>query len=114
MKQIICIECPKGCRLQVDEQNDYTVTGNMCKRGLVYGRSESINPQRMISSTVKIAGSIYSRLPVVTTNPVSKSLVFDIMKALDDILVTAPIKCGDIIATNICDSGSNIVASRNM
>lgn len=25
MKELICIVCPKGCHLQVDEQNDYQV-----------------------------------------------------------------------------------------
>ena len=28
MKELICIVCPKGCHLQVDEANDYKVTGN--------------------------------------------------------------------------------------
>ena len=34
MKELICIVCPRGCRLTVDENNDYAVTGNSCKRGL--------------------------------------------------------------------------------
>ena len=37
MKELICIVCPRGCRLTVDENNDYAVTGNSCKRGEVYG-----------------------------------------------------------------------------
>ena len=28
MKELVCIVCPKGCRLQVDEEHGYTVTGN--------------------------------------------------------------------------------------
>ena len=34
MKEFICIECPKGCRLTVDD--DLNVTGNTCNRGKVY------------------------------------------------------------------------------
>ena len=30
MTNIICITCPKGCHLSVDENNDYAVTGNAC------------------------------------------------------------------------------------
>ena len=30
MTSIICITCPKGCRLSVDEENGYKVTGNGC------------------------------------------------------------------------------------
>ena len=33
MKALICIICPKGCRLQVDEKNRFAVTGNSCPRG---------------------------------------------------------------------------------
>ena len=33
MRELICITCPKGCYLKVDEENDYKVTGNGCPRG---------------------------------------------------------------------------------
>ena len=28
MKELICIKCPKGCHLRVDEENGFTVTGH--------------------------------------------------------------------------------------
>ena len=28
MTDLICIVCPKGCHLKVDEENGYKVTGN--------------------------------------------------------------------------------------
>ena len=39
MTSIICITCPKGCRLSVDEENGYKVTGNGCPRGEIYGKN---------------------------------------------------------------------------
>ena len=39
MANIICIVCPKGCRLTVDE-NTLAVTGNGCPRGAEYGKNE--------------------------------------------------------------------------
>ena len=39
MTNLICITCPKGCHLTVDEENDYKVTGNACPRGAEYGRN---------------------------------------------------------------------------
>ncbi|MEG0664100.1 MAG: molybdopterin oxidoreductase, partial [Clostridia bacterium] len=30
MKKLICIVCPKGCHLNIDEKNDYKITGNNC------------------------------------------------------------------------------------
>lgn len=38
MKEVICTCCPQGCHLQVDEANDYKVTGNGCPNGIAYGR----------------------------------------------------------------------------
>lgn len=112
MKEIICIECPKGCKLQVDEKNGYSVTGNQCKRGAVYGKAEITNPQRMVSSTVRISGAIYPRLPVVTSKQVSKKNVFDVMEALNKVHVKAPIKVGNVILENVCGTGADIIASR--
>ena len=54
MTNLICITCPKGCHLTVDEENDYKVTGNACPRGAEYGRNEMLHPVRVITSTVKI------------------------------------------------------------
>ena len=34
MKQLVCIGCPRGCRLTIDEKDgEYIVTGNTCPRG---------------------------------------------------------------------------------
>ena len=72
MKELVCIVCPKGCRLKVDEENDYAVTGNACPRGAVYGHGESKNPTRVLTSTVKITGGLYRRCPVKTDAAVPK------------------------------------------
>ena len=52
MKELICIVCPKGCHLQVDEQNDYQVFGNSCPRGAEYGKNELLHPTRVLTSIV--------------------------------------------------------------
>ena len=38
MKELICITCPRGCHLQVDD--NLNVTGNMCPRGAAYAKAE--------------------------------------------------------------------------
>ena len=47
MKQLVCIGCPKGCNLTVDEENDYAVSGNSCEVGARYGKEELTNPTRV-------------------------------------------------------------------
>ena len=54
MIELTCIVCPKGCRLRVDDQNGYKVTGNICARGEAYGREEALDPKRTVTSTVRI------------------------------------------------------------
>lgn len=113
-KQMICIACPIGCHIEVDVEDNYSVTGNQCKRGEVYGKKELTKPTRIITSTVIIDGGIYNRLPVKTNGEIPKKLIFDVMKKLDFIRVTAPVKMGDVIIMNVCDTGIDIVATRSM
>jgi len=113
-KQLICIACPMGCHLEIDIDDDYKVTGNKCKKGIEYGKKELINPTRIITSTVVIKGGIYKRLPVKTDGEISKKLIFEVMKELNNISVVSPIKCGVIIIKNVCNTSVNIVASRSM
>ena len=114
MKEIICIVCPNGCRLQVDEAADYAVSGHKCPRGKTYGREELTNPVRTLTSTVRIEGAAYPRLPVKTDHPIPKAKIPAVMAQLDAILAHSPVKRGDIIAENIADSGANLVACRDL
>ena len=114
MKELICIVCPKGCHLYVDEENNDFVTGNSCPRGAAYGQNEIRNPQRTLTSTVRIQGAAYRRSPVKTNRPIPKSAMLPVMKALDAIEIKAPVRIGDTIVRNVCESGADIVATRNL
>ena len=116
MREMICIVCPVGCRLQVDERPDgeIIVMGNGCNRGVPYAKKELTNPTRVITSTVKIKGGIHKRLPVKTSTDIPKGMNFDIMKELEAIEVTAPIKVGTVLIKNDLGTGADIVATRDM
>ena len=111
MKELICILCPNGCHLQVDEAGDYAVTGNACPRGAAYGKSECTHPTRVVTSTVRLLGGSYPRCPVKTDRPIPRELIFPVMAALDGITAASPVHCGDIILENVCGTGANIVAT---
>lgn len=113
MTQLICITCPKGCHLTVDEDNDYAVTGNACPRGAVYGKNELQHPVRVVTSTVRLSGGAQPRLPVKTDQALPKDKVFDCMALLDTIEAAAPVHVGDVLAANICGTDVNIVATKN-
>ena len=112
MKEFICIECPKGCRLKVDDQMN--VTGNTCLRGKTYAINELTCPKRVITSTVVIESKLVARMPVMTEQEVPKEKMFDIVKALDEVRLVAPIKCRDVVIENVCDTGVNIIATRTI
>ena len=114
MKELICIVCPKGCHLKVDEENGYAVTGNGCPRGAEYGKVELTNPTRVVTSTVRCAGGAHPRCPVKTDRAIPKGMMFDIMSALDEVELTAPVRVGQVVIENVCGTGANVVAARNL
>lgn len=114
MTNIICITCPKGCHLSVDEENGYTVTGNACPRGAVYGKNELLHPVRVVTSTVRIDGAMLPRLPVKTDRPLPKEKMFDCMELINGITVQSPVKVGQVLAADILGTDVNIVAAKTM
>ncbi|MGL4687397.1 MAG: DUF1667 domain-containing protein [Fusobacteriaceae bacterium] len=114
MKNLICIVCPIGCHLSVDIENDYKVTGHTCPRGEKYGKEELLTPKRVVTSTVKIKGALYERIPVKTNSAIPKEKINQCMELLNGVELTSPIKMGDVVIENIFNLGINIVATRDM
>jgi CxxC motif-containing protein len=115
-KEMVCVVCPVSCRMNVDinEAGDIFVSGNKCKRGVTYAELELTHPTRKVSSTVKIDKGIHMRLPVKSDTEVPKALLLDIVKALDDVMITAPVRIGDVVAKDVLGSGINFIATRSM
>lgn len=114
MKELICIVCPKGCHLKVDENNDYSVTGNACNRGAEYGKKELQNPTRTVTSTVRITGAHIQRLPVKTSSDIPKALVEKAVQQLNGVTVAAPVHMGDVVLQNVLGTGVDFVATRSL
>ena len=112
MKELICITCPKGCHLKVDEES-FAVTGNSCPRGAVYGENELRNPVRVVTSTV-IAEGPARRLPVKTDRPIPKGRIFEVMDEIAKLRVKPPVKVGDVLIPNVAGTDGNVVATKNL
>ena len=112
MKELICIICPRGCRLKVDD--NLNVTGNLCPRGIIYAKTEMTNPTRVITSTVKINSKNAVRLSVKTSQAVPKGKMFECMRELDKVMVEAPVHIGDVVLANICDTGVDVIATKDI
>lgn len=115
-KQITCIGCPLGCAITVtmDQGSITEITGYSCTRGDKYARKEVTAPTRIVTSIVKVKGGDLQMLSVKTAADIPKEKIFDCMEAINTITVTAPIKIGDIILKNVCATGVDIVATKDV
>ena len=114
MRELICINCPLGCHLSVDDADvaNVKVTGNTCPRGVTYAVSEVTAPKRMVTSSVPVNGSKTKRVSVKTSAPIPKDRIFDCLEQIRSIRVNAPVAIGDVLLANVCDTGVDIVATR--
>lgn len=112
---ILCIRCPKGCELKVlINKKDIKVEGNECRIGVEYAIEETKNPVRIVSSTIGILNSNYPRLPVRTKDAVPKNKIKKVIEAIRGITVKAPVKQDQIVMENIANTGSDLIAERDM
>jgi CxxC motif-containing protein len=112
--KMICINCPRGCELEVDKNGDeVVVTGHACARGESYGQSELLNPTRMVTGLVRIAG-MRKPLPVKTKSPIPKGKIDAVLFALHQTTVQLPVAIGDVIVSDVAGTGIDVVATANM
>ncbi len=115
MKELVCIGCPMGCRLQVDTdgQTVASVSGNECQRGDQFARDEVLAPKRMVTSLIPVAGS---RVPlsVRTRTAIPKALIQDCLRQIRQIKITPPVHIGDVIQADILGTGVDLIATRDI
>ena len=111
----ICINCPKGCELEVAKMADGTVavSGNACPRGEEYGRNELMNPTRMVTGLVRVAG-MRKPLPVKTKTAVPKGKIDAVLFAMHQTTVQLPVKIGDVVIPDVAGTGVDVTATANM
>ena len=116
MREFICICCPLGCHLTVDDsdKNNIIVIGNTCPRGAKYGKDEVLNPTRMVTSSVKVTDGIERVVSVKTSEPIPKGLIFDSLKELKKVNMIAPVSIGDVVIKNVLNTGVDFIATRNV
>lgn len=120
-RELTCIICPMGCHLEAQciPKEDGTctvlsVSGNTCPRGEKYARAELVCPERTVTGTVTVTGALYRRLPVITSAPVPKARIFDVMAQIHSVTVCSPVRICDIIIKNVCGLGVDVIASRSL
>lgn len=115
-KKITCTVCPVGCEITVvgEEENITSVEGFTCVRGERYARAEFVHPVRILTTTVKTSCKEMPLLAVRSREPLPKELVAKCVEALKEVVVSAPVMVHDVVYSDICDTGIDVVASTNL
>ncbi len=115
-KEMICISCPMGCMLTVDatDISDIKVSGNTCPRGVVYAVNEMTQPKRMVTGSVRVTGGSIAMVSVKTNTAIDKHLIFDSLAHLNSVVLTAPVHIGDVVLANVCGSGVDYIATKEV
>lgn len=116
IKEFTCIVCPRGCNISVNMENSTikSINNATCKRGEEYATQEITNPLRSIASSVIIENGDLPLASVRLTKPIPKSLIFKVMEEINNIRINAPVKIGQIIITNILDTNSDLIITRDV
>jgi len=115
-KKLVCIECPKGCALDVDIENCRVVkvSGSQCPKGEKYAASEIEDPRRILTATILTKGFALKLLPVRTDKSIPKTRIKETMKAIRKLSVAECVKTGDIITKDFLSLGANLIATRDL
>ncbi len=114
-KKLTCITCPAGCDIEVAEKDgEYIFKGARCGEGEKYALKEMTCPERVICTSVNIKSREFPLVSVRTSCPVPRGEIFSILNQLLDVSVSAPVRRGDVIVSNISSNNADIIATRTI
>ena len=114
IRLITCIVCPVGCKAKVTAKNKRIskIEGVDCPQGEEYVKQEFETPVRDFFTTIRIKGAHIPVLPVRSSQPVPKDRIMNYVLELAKIVVEAPVKEGDVVAS--CDLGIDFISTRSL
>jgi len=109
-RKLTCIICPRGCELTValgEAGEVLGVSGNACSRGEVYANTECTNPTRTVTTTVRCTdGSV---VPVKTSRPVPKGMIFEVMREINRARIECDVKVGQVVIEKVAGTDADVV-----
>ncbi len=117
IEKYICIRCPQGCEITTTLDgygNIKEIKGNSCKLGIEHVKTESTDPRRVLTTSVKVKNGVLPLCPVWTEKPVPKKMILQAAEEIHKISVNAPVKADQIIEENLFGLGIRVLASRDI
>lgn len=116
-----CTTCPSECALTIDTSIDengvehvLSVQGNRCARGRKFAEQEIIRPMRILATTIVVRESDEKLLPVRTARPIPRDLHLRAMRDIRHASITAPVRMGDVVMSDLLGTGVDLVTSMNV
>jgi len=115
-REFVCIICPNGCRVKVEYEgiNIKNIKGDECPKGKDYVKNEITNPLRVFTGSVLIENGNFSLVSVKTSVPIPKKYLKKIGEITRYLKVKAPIKIGQVVASNLLNEDIDLVATRKI
>ncbi|MDY2777531.1 MAG: DUF1667 domain-containing protein [Collinsella sp.] len=115
MQSLVCIRCPRGCVIEVESMADgsHVARGYACGRGREYAIAEATHPERLVTMSIPIHGSL-EPLSVKTTAPVPKQRVMEVAKEISRLQLSAPVHLHDVVLPDVCGLGVDIIATKSI
>jgi CxxC motif-containing protein len=114
--KITCIICPIGCEMTIHHKEGIitNIEGHQCKKGIGYAKEELLYPVRTLTTTVKVDRGVIPLVSVRTNKPIPKEKLFQVMNAVAEIEVNAPVMIGDILVKNLIGLDAHLIATKNV
>jgi CxxC motif-containing protein len=91
-----------------------SVTGNTCKRGESYAKTECTNPTRSFTSTVRVEGGDAPLVSVKSAKPIPRGKMLACAEATKAVVAKAPVAIGDVVLADVAGTGVDLVATNRV
>jgi CxxC motif-containing protein len=88
--------------------------GEGCQRGGMWIRREIESPMRTVTTSVLVRGGDAVCASVRTQNPVPLERVWDVVRALRDVELDAPVDIGQTVMTDPAGVVTTVIATRKI
>lgn len=116
-REIVCIVCPNGCRLNVmiDENNKVTKVENaLCRNGQSYAVSEVQCPMRSLTTSARIKGGNLPLVSVRSDKPIPKEKIQEAISMISKLELEAPVGFHQVLIHDILGTGVDIISTKEI
>jgi CxxC motif-containing protein len=98
----------------IEDNGEIKVENNRCKQGAGFALKEIADPERTLTTTVRVQNGMLPLVSVRGDRPVKKDELKNLVRYIDMVKITAPVTSGQVILSDAGKNRVNIIATRNI